>query len=398
MPPHLLLTYDFPPIAGGIARWMAELAKRYPPAELVVSTGQHRDSQDIDALFQCRIDRVPIASRRLRTIQGLLLWSRRAATLARTTHPSFTWCGNLKPSAYAAKWVLERVGTPYGAILHGTDLLLLQHQIHHSAIKRRAARALLQSASILVTNSRWTRTMCLTVLNELELRADAIPVRTVPLGTDPQYFRPGIAVEEVKAKYRLAPGRYVLTVARLAAHKGIDTVLRVVAQLGEDEPELRYVIVGSGVKQAELQTLATKLGVAQRVHFLTDVPDRDLPALYNLAEVYVGVSRTTELMAEGFGISLSEASACGLPVIAGRNGGMPDAVRDGETGILVDAESPEAVSEAVRRLLRDRALARRLGDAGRRAVETYYNWDRVTTDLRTIAQEFSRPPVQPVVR
>ncbi|HXE57722.1 MAG TPA: glycosyltransferase family 4 protein [Gemmatimonadales bacterium] len=389
---HLLLTYDFPPIPGGISRWMGELARRYPAHELVVSTGQHPDSQDTDPQFGVTVDRVPISARRLRTIQGLLLWSRRAATLARLHRPSFTWCGNLKPAAYPAKWVRERVGVPYGAIVHGTDLLLLQHRIHQSVVKRRAAQALLQSASVLVANSRWTRNLCLTVLNELGLKANDTQVRTVPLGTDPGHFRPGVDTDAVRARYRLPRGRYLVTVARLAAHKGIDTVLRVVATLAREVPELRYAVVGSGQKQEELETLARELGVADRVHFLTDVPDRDLPALYNLAEVYLGVSRPAELMIEGFGIALTEASACGVPVVAGTSGGMPDAVRDGETGLLVDSESVEAVTGAVRRLLEDRELARRLGAEGRRAVETFYNWDRVTAELRDIAEEFSRRP------
>ena len=69
--PQLLLTYDFPPIGGGIARWMAELAKRYPPGSLVVSTGQHPDSPDVDSTFPNRVDRLPLAARKLRTLRGL---------------------------------------------------------------------------------------------------------------------------------------------------------------------------------------------------------------------------------------------------------------------------------------------------------------------------------------
>jgi phosphatidylinositol alpha-1,6-mannosyltransferase len=83
-----------------------------------------------------------------------------------------------------------------------------------------------------------------------------------------------------------------------------------------------------------------------------------------------------------------EASASGLPVVAGNSGGVPDAVRDGETGFLVPPEDPAAVSEAICRLLDDPALAARVGAAGRRAVETYYNWDRVVRDLRAIEREF----------
>jgi phosphatidylinositol alpha-1,6-mannosyltransferase len=120
------------------------------------------------------------------------------------------------------------------------------------------------------------------------------------------------------------------------------------------------------------------------------VPDADLPGLYNLADVYVGASRRTPLSVEGFGIALAEAASSGRPVIAGRTGGIPEAVKDGETGLLVDAEQPAAVAEAVRRLLRDPKLARRLGEAGRREVERYYNWDRVARDLAAVAAEAGR--------
>jgi phosphatidylinositol alpha-1,6-mannosyltransferase len=134
--------------------------------------------------------------------------------------------------------------------------------------------------------------------------------------------------------------------------------------------------------------MAHRLGVSQQVRFLTDVPDADLPALYNNAEIYLGVSRPAELMMEGFGISLSEASACGVPVVGGSSGGIPDAVRDNETGLLVDPKCPERVVEAVMLLLDNRELARRLGAGGRRAVESFFNWDRVTSDVRRIGMEF----------
>jgi len=384
---HLLLTYDFPPIGGGIARWMAELAKRYPPGSLIVSTGQSGDASDVDASFPNRVDRLPIPSRRLRTIPGLLLWSRRAAVLARSTDAEFIWCGNIKPAAYPAKWTMERTGTPFGILLHGGDLLILQHQVHRSAIKRKTAAALLSSAAVLVANSEWTRDHCLTLLSELDIDASPELVRVVPLGADHQAFRPGLDARDVRARYGLEDGRWLLSVARLTRHKGIDIALQALARLKDRYPALRYAVVGTGEEQAALAGEARELGVADRVRFLTDVPDRDLPALYNCAELYLGVSRMMEQRVEGFGISLAEASACGVPVIAGRSGGIPAAVRNGDTGLLVEAEQPDAVAEAVARLLDDPPLRARLGAAGRRAAESHYNWDRVTADLRRIGQE-----------
>jgi phosphatidylinositol alpha-1,6-mannosyltransferase len=176
-------------------------------------------------------------------------------------------------------------------------------------------------------------------------------------------------------------------VARLAAHQGIDTGLHILAALRQEVPDLGYLVVGSGVKQRELERLARDLGVADRVRFLGSVPDADLPALYDAADIYLGLSRPAELMVEGFGISLVEASASGLPVIAGSGGGIPDAVRDGDSGLLVDATHPAPGLAAVRRLLDDPALRRRMGAAGRHAVERYYNWDRVAADVLRIGHE-----------
>jgi phosphatidyl-myo-inositol dimannoside synthase len=377
---------------------MGELAKRYPPGTLVVSTGQHEGSAEIDAALPNSVDRVEVPSRRLRTVQGLLLWSHRAAGLARSVHPEFVWCGNLKPAGYPARWIRKRFGTPYGILLYGTDLLLLRHRIGRSAIKRAWARTLIGSASVLVAISRWTKEEALSLLQELGLNGGDIDVRLLLLGTDPEHFRPGVDSSSVRARYGLGEGRWLLTVARLAAHKGIDTALHTLAALGDQHPDLRYLVVGHGNRQRQLEGLARDLGVADRVRFLTNVPDSDLPALYNTAEIYLGLSRPTDLMVEGFGISLSEASASGIPVVAGSGGGIPDAVRDGETGLLVDAEGPEAAIGAVRLLLEDRALARRLGAEGRRAVETYYNWERVVTELAGIGHELGKSARQEVAR
>jgi phosphatidylinositol alpha-1,6-mannosyltransferase len=395
MSTQLLLTYDFPPMGGGIARMMGELARRYPPGSLVVSTGQYGEGSGAAADFPNVVDRLGIPSRRLRTLQGLVLWSRRAAALARSLQPEFVWCGNLKPGGYPARWIRQRVGTPYGIVVYGTDLLLLQSRIGRSAVKRQAGKTLIGSAAVVVAISRWTRDLCLAVLDELGL-GGTLDVRIVPLGTDPVRFRPGLDQGSVRARYGLEGGRWLLTVARLSPHKGIDIGLRVLARLREVYPDLGYAVVGSGAQLSTLEGMAKKLGVTDRVRFLTAVPDSDLPAVYNSAEVYLGLSRVSDLSAEGFGISLVEASASGIPVVAGRGGGIPEAVRDGETGVLVDSEQPEEVSRALCSLLEDRTLAQRLGAAGRRAVEGYYNWDRVTADFADIGHELGVPAPQEV--
>jgi phosphatidylinositol alpha-1,6-mannosyltransferase len=229
------------------------------------------------------------------------------------------------------------------------------------------------------------------VLERLGCDALARGVRVVPLGTTPEHFRPGVDPRDVRARYGLDGGRWILTVARLEWHKGIDTVIKALPAVRAAHPGTRYAVAGVGDRGPHLEQLARELGLADAVRFLGAVPDADLPALYNAADLYVGASRLHDLLAEGFGISLVEASACGLAVVGGRSGGVPDAVRDGETGILVNPDDPQAVAAGIKQLLGDDELRKRLGVAGRKAVETFYNWDRVARDLIQIDAEFRLP-------
>ena len=386
-----LLTGEFPPMQTGIARMMSELTRRYPRGELLVSTGQHRDSQDSDVRFTgAVIDRLPVPSRALKNLAGLLFWSRRVATLARLHKPRFAWCDSIRPCTYPAKWVHERVGTKYGVFVHGGDLLKELHAIHHSRFARKTAKALFGSAEAVVANSQWTREQAQTVLRELGLDPLAEHVRLVPLGTDPEQFRPGIDTRAVRARYRLDGDPWVLTVARLESYKGVDTALKAVAQCRRDGHEVHYLIVGTGKKRKTFQKLAEELEIADHVRFVGNVPDAELPALFNTASAYIGASRRGDgARVEGFGVALAEASACGLPVIAGQSGGLAEAVHDGETGFVVNPDDPAAVAAALQRLLGDQLLARRLGQGGRKAIETYYNWDRVIRDLRDIESQVS---------
>ena len=112
--PSLLLGFNFPPHEGGIARLMGELARRYPPYALLVSTGTYAGSAESDDDFLQVTDRVPVQAMRLRTVNGLVRWTIRADRLARRHRPRFTWCAELKPAAYPARWLHARHGIPYG--------------------------------------------------------------------------------------------------------------------------------------------------------------------------------------------------------------------------------------------------------------------------------------------
>ena len=393
----LLLAFNFPPLGGGIARMMGELARRYPPQSLVVSTGRAPDHAASDARYPQLVDRAGIRATRLRTLNGLALWTWRAGQLAREFSPRFTWCAELKPAGYPARWLAWRRGIPYGVVVHGTELLLLDAKIRRSRFKRWTGGALLGGAAVVVANSRWTGELARSVYDRLGRPDLARRVEVVPLGTSPERFRPGLDPGPARAAYGLDGGPWLLTVARLEWHKGIDTVIRALPAVWARHPDVRYAVAGVGPRRPELEQLARDVGVAAAVRFLGPVPEDQLPGLYNAATLYVGASRRYELLAEGFGIALVEASASGLAVVGGDSAGVADAVRDGETGMLVDPEDPAAVAAGIVRLLGDDQLRARLGAAGRRAVETYYNWDRVARDFIRI-DAAARRPAPPAAR
>jgi len=391
MTTHLLVTSNFPPLYDGIASWMSQLARHYGDNAMLVSLGSEPGQGASDARQPVRIDRMPISRARLRNMPGVIAWSRRAAELARANDVTFTWCGNLKPPSYVGWWLRVRMGIPYGVILHGTELLQMRR--HGSGLgKRMIARTLLTNAAVIVTNSEWTRTMTLQLFEDNQIPVPSDRVFAVPLGADLERFRAGLDTRAVRAKYGLNGGRWMLTVGRLVEHKGQDQVLRALALLHDSEPELRYAVAGSGAYGIRLRALAFELGVEDRVTFLGHVEDDELPALYNVAELYVGASRVAEDHVEGFGISLVEAAATSLPVVAGREGGMPEAVVDGVTGLLADPYDPASLASTIRSLLDAPDYAARLGAEGRRVAESRYSWQRVARDLRAIADAHDARP------
>lgn len=166
----------------------------------------------------------------------------------------------------------------------------------------------------------------------------------------------------------------VLTVSRLTksdAYKGVDVLLLAWPEVRRQVPGARLVVVGDGDQADDLQRLAELLGVASSVSFLGRVSDENRDEAYATADVFALPGRASfdPPQGEGFGLVFLEAQAAGLPVIAGRGGGSPEALVDGETGLLVDGEDPQDVANAVVRLLTDSELRATMRTAGSAWVE-----------------------------
>jgi glycosyltransferase involved in cell wall biosynthesis len=167
-------------------------------------------------------------------------------------------------------------------------------------------------------------------------------------------------------------GGPAVIVARLSPEKDIATLLRATAIVARSRPAFRLAIAGDGPCLTELRTLATELKLDERVEFLGMV--RDVAGLLHRASMYVLSS-----LSEGVSLTLLEAMACGLPVVATRVGGTPEVVTE-RTGLLVPPGDPAALATALVRIAADRMLGERLGRAGRRHVEELFDIRRMVAD------------------
>lgn len=381
---HFFVTQDYPPLGGGMARRHVELCRRFAPEEIVVSTVAGDDAAAaaaFDAGESYRVVRQPFGTRGAKTVQNAVRWGRwltRVVEAGDVVH-----CGNIRPAGYPVWWAHRRAGVPYVVYVYGGDLLRERKKALGSAIKRWATRRILGDSAGVIAISAYSANLVHEVMDEVGVQRSP-PVAAIDLGTDPTFFSPARDSGALRQRWRVGDGPLVLTVARLVPHKGQEAALRAVARLSGEFPSLRYAIVGAGPDAGRLATLAATLGITSRVIFAGSLSDAEVADAYATADVYIGLSRVDrELDVEGFGIAFVEAAASGTPSIAGDSGGVRSAVRDGETGIIVPPTDVDAAAAALRTLLRDPERRYAMGRAGRAAVESHYNWDRVARETRS---------------
>lgn len=362
----LLLVWDFPPGRGGIQTWMHELAERLPDAEVHVLAPAVPDSDAFDRRSGCRVTR--LRSARLGRLPWLLELCTTTLLRCLIHRPDVIVCGHFiaAPAGLLARWLLR---IPYVVFAYG-------HEIRRRRV-RRPLSFLLRNATLVVACSRFTRSAVL----DLGVRPEL--TRVLYPGVDVRRFRPANRNDPVRP-------RTILTVSRLAdRYKGHDIAIRALLFVKADCPDVCYRIAGDGPLRGYLRDLAQGMGVQTHVEFLGDVNDESLPELYRSCDLFVLLSRESpqDGGAEGFGIVFLEAAASAKPVVAGRSGGIVDAVQDGVTGVLVDPENVGAVANAMIAVLRDPPLARRLGEAGREMVLAHFTWDRVIGEARSLFAE-----------
>lgn len=225
---------------------------------------------------------------------------------------------------------------------------------------------------------------------ELGVPADKFSV--VPYGVDAR-FAPGPRPGELSGRWGVGAEPVVLFLGGLKARKNLSLLLDVWGEVARACPDARLVIVGSGPLRQRLEQQAGAPGAPGRVVFTGYVPERDKVDYYRLADVLLFPSAL-----EGFGFTVAEAMACGLPVVASNRGSLPELVVDGEGGFLIDPDRRADIVAATVRLLRDASLRARLGAANVERAQQRFRWERCAADTAAVYEEVldawrRRPPV-----
>ena len=374
----LLVTNNLPPVRGGSGIVYDNLA-RHAAGRIVVLAPRvsYQDGlpligwREHDRLAPYRVIRLGLLRTVLRDAPGR--WGRLTlrltdaairvrllATLLRcllTEGVGAVCIGELVASAWVLgvlrllPWVTRAV------YVHGEEITTRDD--YDTSLDRRR-RALLAAHHVVVV-SRFTAGVVADLLGE----AGRGRIRLIENGVHVARFSPRPARSDLMSLYGLAEKFVFVSVCRLLEKKGIDQAIRAFARVAQKFPDSRYLVVGDGPYRAALEVIAADCGVADKVAFAGAVAEEELVDHYALGCVFVMPNRRlANGDTEGFGLVFLEANACGLPVIAGSDGGSIDAVRHGTNGLLVDGHSVDAIASAMLDLRRDPQLRARLRAGG----------------------------------
>ncbi|MGX7680460.1 glycosyltransferase family 4 protein [Jatrophihabitans sp. DSM 45814] len=368
----LIVTNDFPPRQGGIQSFVYELARRLPAGQLAVYCSDFPEANAFDGELSFPVLRHPT---------GLLVPTpgarRRVLAAAREFGATSVWFGAAAPlgllaPALRTAGVRRLVATTHGHEVGWTML----------PIARQALRRIGNSVDVVTYLGEYTRRRLAPAFGPRATMRQLTP------GVDPATFNPDVSGTAIRERYGLQDRPVVVCVSRLVPRKGQDTLVAALPAIRRAAPGAALLLVGKGPYEKDLRAAAARLGVTEHVVFTGGVDHEELPAHFAAGDVFAMPCRTRRfgMDVEGLGIVFLEASASGLPVIAGDSGGAPDAVRDGVTGRVVDGTSAAAVASEVGRLLTDLALAANYGKAGREWVEEAWQWDTIAERLAELLQ------------
>ena len=381
----LVVTNDFGPRSGGIETFihglLAQASKNQQRTFVVLTSRQDPPGEVIT------FDQKMWEENRIKVVRdtaNVLLPTRRLAKAATDLFVAHK-CENVifgasAPLGLLAKSLRKAGAKHIVALTHGHEVWWARMPLFSAALRRIGAQA-----DQMTYLGEFTRGAVANVL----LREDHSKLVHLPPGVDLTRFTPGIKSVELQKKWGIVDAPVIVSIGRLVARKGSDQLIKAMPEVLQQFPKSKLLLVGTGNYQKRLEKLVRNLKVQDSVIFAGRVEHELLPDYYRLGDIFAAPcrSRYGGLEVEGLGIVYLEASAGGIPVVAGNSGGAPDAVLDGKTGLLVNGRDHREVGAAVIKLLSDQPLRQKMGADGRVWMEQLWSWEGIGARFEEIISD-----------
>lgn len=367
---YFLLATDFPPQVGGIQTYHSNLARALQALgrKICVIATDTPTAAEYDPTAPYPIVRVPTAGgkpaiyRRMRD-EALRLAGRNKGPLRGIVATKWS------PEGPGALQAAERLGVPWGVFGHDREHIL------HAAngLKWALQTYLYRKASFCFAISNYA------AANFRRGHAPAQRIHMVGCGINSENFQPDPQrAAQLRVHHGLEGQQVLLTLARLAPHKGHITVIKALSEVIRECGQVKYLIVGEGEARSKIEEAVATAGLHEHVLLTGRVPAEDLLGYYTLADLMVMPSFDIPgIPTEGFGLSFLEANCCGTVAVGSRTGGIPDAIEDGVSGLLVPPRNPKALAQAITQLLRNPERLAAMAQIAQKRAREQFQWRQV---------------------
>jgi len=364
--PVLFVTNDFGPRAGGIETFVIGLIERRPFGQTIVYTSAQADSEAYDQAWKANFGVTVIRDR----AKILLPTPRVARNLSRVIKES-----NIQVAAFGAAAPLGLLSASMKkAGVRKTVALTHGHEVWWAKVFpfNCALRKIGTSVDSLTYLGEFTQQA---ISKSLSKAAAQKMVKIAP-GIDVDHFSPQNSAQ-LRKELKIDDKRVIVSVGRLVHRKGQDHLIQAMPEILKRVPDAHILMVGQGPYLSHLKKLVQELNLVDHVSFIGRIQYAQLPQYICAGDIFAMPSRSRffGLEVEGLGIVYLEASACGLPVIAGSSGGAPDAVLAGVTGMVVDGENNQEIAAGAIKLLQDLPASKAMGLAGREWIIENWRWE-----------------------
>jgi phosphatidylinositol alpha-1,6-mannosyltransferase len=381
MKKSLLITYDFPPVKGGVSHMLWQICNFFQPDKIVILTLPSKNF--LNTKFTVYRKKLSAITKLIWPRWIFLFWH--GWRIIKKENIKMVQVGQILPIGTVA-WLYKKLfNIPYLAYVYGQDLVI----VRDNKRKMKLIKLILKQADAVIACSLYAKKLAVSLGAEEKKTIVSYPCPN----KSSKLLNNTDELETFKRKNNLKNRKILLSVGNLVTRKGQDRVINVLPEIIKKIPETLYLIIGEGSDKEKLTRRVVQLELYDHVKFLDQVSNEDLNYYYQICDAFVMLSRELKnqngevVDIEGFGMVFLEANLYGKPVIGGKSGGVPEAVEHNVSGLLVDPENKNDIVDSVIKLLSNTALANKLGEQGRTRVLNKFNAEKEVEKIKRFLYE-----------